>query len=50
MRIDRSYLGCNRDPRPEDGSGCDGGPSEVTVCGACGILYDSSYVVGAKLL
>jgi len=47
---DGSSQWCNRDPRPEDGSGCDGGPKEVTVCGSCGIWYDNAYVVGAKLL
>lgn len=32
---------CGVDRQPELGSGCDGGPSEVTVCGTCGILYDT---------
>lgn len=32
---------CGVDSQPELGSGCDGGPSEVTVCGTCGILYDT---------
>jgi cathepsin L len=32
---------CGVDRKPEQGTGCRGGPSEVTVCGACGILYDS---------
>jgi cathepsin L len=32
---------CGIDSRPKDGTGCDGGPSAVTVCGMCGILYDS---------
>jgi len=32
---------CGIDHQPELGSGCDGGPSEVTVCGTCGILYDT---------
>lgn len=32
---------CGIDNKPELGSGCDGGPSEVDVCGSCGILYDT---------
>lgn len=32
---------CGTDHQPEVGTGCDGGPSEVRVCGMCGILYDS---------
>jgi cathepsin L len=32
---------CGTDYRPEDGTGCKGGPSSVEVCGMCGILYDS---------
>jgi cathepsin L len=41
---------CAKDNRPQDGSGCDGGPPEVTVCGSCGIWYDNSYPTGGKLL
>jgi len=32
---------CGIDKQPELGTGCTGGPKEVTVCGMCGILYDS---------
>jgi cathepsin L len=32
---------CGIDAKPELGTGCKGGPSQVTVCGMCGILYDS---------
>jgi len=34
--------------RGESGAGtaCKGGPSEITVCGLCGLLSDSSYPVG----
>jgi cathepsin L len=32
---------CGEDNQPELGTGCDGGPRKVTVCGMCGILYDS---------
>jgi cathepsin L len=37
---------CGTDTSPSDGSGCDGGPKSVKVCGTCGILYDNSYPVG----
>jgi cathepsin L len=55
MRLDRHADGdmskwCGKDRNPQDGTGCDGGPAEVTVCGSCGIWYDSSYPTGAKLL
>jgi len=32
---------CGVDNDPEKGVDCEGGPSKVRVCGACGILYDS---------
>jgi len=32
---------CGTDRKPEQGSGCTGGPPEVRVCGACGILFDT---------
>jgi cathepsin L len=32
---------CGIDNKPQEGSGCDGGPSEITVCGMCGILYEA---------
>jgi len=32
---------CGIDRQPEVGTGCIGGPSEVQVCGMCGILYDN---------
>jgi len=34
---------CGVDVTPSDGSGCKGGPPNVTVCGTCGILYDNVY-------
>jgi len=40
-----SEVQCGTDLTPSDGSGCDGGPATVTVCGTCGILYDSTYPV-----
>lgn len=40
---------CGVDYQPEVGVGCDGGPSEVPVCGMCGILSDSSYPIGVNV-
>jgi len=34
---------CGVDLNPQDGTGCNGGPSQVTVCGTCAILYAVSY-------
>jgi len=34
---------CGVDLEPLDGTECVGGAPNVTVCGTCGILYDSSY-------
>jgi len=36
---------CGTDLSPQDGDGCTGGPTSVTVCGTCGILYDSVYPI-----
>lgn len=33
---------CGIDRQPEKGTACKGGPTEVKVCGMCGILYDSA--------
>uniref|UniRef100_A0A7S4R2E2 Peptidase C1A papain C-terminal domain-containing protein n=1 Tax=Alexandrium monilatum TaxID=311494 RepID=A0A7S4R2E2_9DINO len=41
---------CGTDRHPEEGSGCLGGPKEVTVCGMCGVLMDSSYPIGARFI
>jgi len=32
---------CGKDAQPLDGTGCEGGPASVKVCGMCGILYDN---------
>eukprot|EP01111_Echinosteliopsis_oligospora_P019856 TRINITY_DN982_c0_g1_i1.p1 TRINITY_DN982_c0_g1~~TRINITY_DN982_c0_g1_i1.p1 ORF type:complete len:376 (-),score=126.48 TRINITY_DN982_c0_g1_i1:53-1180(-) len=46
IRISRSaQTYCGVDTTPQDGSGCDGGPANVTVCGPCGLLYDTSYPI-----
>jgi len=46
---DGSDQWCGTDTTPSDGSGCDGGPKTVQVCGTCGIWYDSSYPTGAYI-
>eukprot|EP00296_Roombia_truncata_P007933 JP446392.1.p2 GENE.JP446392.1~~JP446392.1.p2 ORF type:complete len:367 (-),score=183.63 JP446392.1:44-1144(-) len=46
IRLKRSAKPeCGQDITPAHGSACEGGPSEVTVCGTCGILYDNSYPI-----
>lgn len=46
-RSDSEADNCKLDVSPGDGTGCADGPSNVTVCGTCGILYDTSYPTGA---
>eukprot|EP00441_Pelagodinium_beii_P032785 CAMPEP_0197629536 /NCGR_PEP_ID=MMETSP1338-20131121/7340_1 /TAXON_ID=43686 ORGANISM="Pelagodinium beii, Strain RCC1491" /NCGR_SAMPLE_ID=MMETSP1338 /ASSEMBLY_ACC=CAM_ASM_000754 /LENGTH=395 /DNA_ID=CAMNT_0043200587 /DNA_START=97 /DNA_END=1284 /DNA_ORIENTATION=+ len=41
IRLDNEESHCGVDKQPEDGTGCDGGPAKVEVCGTCGILYDN---------
>jgi len=56
MRIERHSddIGnagyCGWDNKPKDGVFCDDAPEKVPVCGMCGILSDSAYPVGAKLV
>lgn len=51
IRLRRSATPeCGTDVQPKDGTGCEGGPSTQQVCGQCGILFDVSYPVGAKLV
>jgi cathepsin L len=45
---DGSSEWCWPDTTPQDGSGCTNGPPSITVCGTCGIWYDSSVPVGAQ--
>ena len=40
---------CYTDDTPGDGTACAGGPKTIQVCGLCGLLSDSSYVVGGAL-
>jgi len=41
LRTDSEGETCGTDWRPEVGSGCDGGPSSIKVCGTCGVLYNA---------
>jgi len=41
LRRDSEDQHCGIDTEPDKGIACKGGPKEVTVCGTCGILYDS---------
>lgn len=41
LRHDSDAEHCGEDRQPQLGTGCLGGPQSVTVCGMCGILYDS---------
>lgn len=45
---EHTFCGTNKDPHA--GTGCDGGPSVVPVCGTCGILFDSVAVKGVHLV
>jgi len=49
-RFDDDAAHCGIDNKPEDGTGCAGGPPQVKVCGMCGVLYDSTYPRGAKFI
>lgn len=49
IRLARSDGYCGTDFHNGDGVGCDYDPTNVTVCGMCGILYDVSYPTGATL-
>jgi hypothetical protein len=40
-RDDDESEHCGIDKQPMEGTGCDGGPAEVKVCGMCGVLYDT---------
>jgi len=46
---DGSPQWCGIDTSPSDGTGCQGGPSQVTVCGSCGLWYDTCYATGGSI-
>eukprot|EP00808_Paulinella_micropora_P028504 g1405.t1 len=41
---------CKKDVKPGDGVACAGETDPITVCGECGLWYDSCYPVGAYYL
>jgi len=48
IRLRRTQqLRCGVDLRPQDGTGCNGGPKTVIVCGTCGLLYAVTYPIVA---
>eukprot|EP00747_Dinoflagellata_sp_TGD_P164766 gnl/TRDRNA2_/TRDRNA2_185145_c0_seq1.p1 gnl/TRDRNA2_/TRDRNA2_185145_c0~~gnl/TRDRNA2_/TRDRNA2_185145_c0_seq1.p1 ORF type:complete len:539 (+),score=108.85 gnl/TRDRNA2_/TRDRNA2_185145_c0_seq1:72-1688(+) len=49
LRHDDENSFCGTDRDPQEGLGCDGGPSEVTVCGMCGVLYDPIIPEGVRI-
>lgn len=48
-RRDDESSWCGIDKKPQEGLGCDGGPAEITVCGACGLLYDPLIPTGVRI-
>lgn len=49
-RFTDSTAHCGIDDNNKDGNGCKDGPKKTKVCGMCGILSDTSYPLGAKLV
>jgi len=41
LRHEKGEKYCGTDNDPSQGTGCKGGPEQVTVCGMCGMLWDS---------
>lgn len=46
-RSDNEDSKCGTDVTPHDGNACDGQDDPQTVCGTCGVLFDSSYPLNA---
>jgi len=49
LRQDAEEQVCGSDITPHDGTACDGQDEPVTVCGTCGVLFDSAYPLNAAL-
>ena len=49
-RSDEDESVCEMDNTPQDGTACEGQTEPVKACGQCGILYDSAFPTGAKVL
>jgi len=41
---------CGTDDKPGDGDACEGDTKPIKLCGLCGVLSDSSYPTGVKLV
>jgi cathepsin L len=49
-RTDNEQGRCGSDITPQDGTACAGDNTPKTVCGTCGVLYDSAYPLNAQRL
>jgi cathepsin L len=49
-RHDNEEQVCGTDTTPQDGTACAGDDEPVKVCGTCGVLFDSAFPLGAKVL
>lgn len=49
LRHDREDAYCGTDYDPRVGVGCLNGPTQMKVCGMCGVLSDSAYPEGVQL-
>ena len=49
IKVARQAGYCGADSHNQDGVGCASDATNVTVCGMCGIMYDSSYPLEARL-
>ena len=49
IKIAREDGYCGYDAHNMDGVGCNYNPTNVTVCGMCGIMYDSVYPTNTRL-
>jgi len=47
-RSDSDDSNCGSDITPQDGIACAGDNTPETVCGTCGVIFDSSYPLNAK--
>lgn len=47
LRQDTEEQICGTDTTPHDGTACDGQDEPQTVCGTCGILFDTAYPLNA---
>lgn len=50
LRTDDEDSNCGSDITPHDGVACDGQDEPQTVCGTCGVIFDSAYPLNAAAL